>query len=503
MTPRPADSGDTGPVHSGSTQQRQPSARFAKNITRYLCTAAQIDSSFCQRLVRQVVEEPRRAVASSPGVDLETVLRYALSARNRQIIRDTLLALATALWFFILFRVGPDAPSPLLLSVGLIVVAWAIVFGEQLVAYYGVVARRLRHVVFQKDHAPKFVSRRINARLRQIADADRGNITVFRGYSPFLGYGTIIGNWSFAVNIAKPATGRTVRPFTVQELHDHIAARVAALALPGVAIEDRVLVNGDDLLDEIPASVERQILPDRFAAPAGKVEDALVRQLLTDSQGRARTYLCVRIAGWSGELVLCVFLRFDVSPASDLLFVEASYSLLTPIRDTYREVDLVYSRTNPVQVFRIMLRSTRVVTLRVAACWPSLIRFIATPLLRIFRNLRDRWHILGEHSFNYGARLSVREAASDKRYRRYFHQLDSEMYAKTAERRILDALVEFLEDHGIDTTEITQRSETILNNGVLVTGQGSVRANSIVAGANPVVRTVNRVADRSRRRRPT
>src|SRR5215470_97797 len=139
-SPPPAQPAPAGPAQSGQAQwapaQSKPAsaARFAKNVTRYLCTAAQIDSSFCQRLVRHVIEEPRRAVASSPGVDLETVLRYALSARNRQLIRDALLALTTVLWSVILFRPGDGEGSGLfLVSSGTAVVAWVIVFGEQLI----------------------------------------------------------------------------------------------------------------------------------------------------------------------------------------------------------------------------------------------------------------------------------------------------------------------------------------------------------------------------------
>src|SRR5262249_19174087 len=274
-----------------------------------------------------------------------------------------------------------------------------------------------------------------------------------------------------------------VQPFTIQQLHDHIAAQVDALGLPGVAVEDRVLVNGDDLLDEVPAFVERQIVPDPFAAPAASVDAALGRQLLSDNPGRARTYLCVRVAGWSGELVLTVFLRFDITPTQDVLFVEASYSLLTPVREKYREVDLMYAKVNPIQVLRIILRSTRSVVPRLVTCWINLARYLSFPVLRAYRWLRDWWSIQGEHSFNYGARMSAREAVSERRYQRYFHQLDAEMYAKTVERRVLDALGDFLEDHGIDTAEVNERTTTILNNGVLVTGQGSIRAQTVVAGA--------------------
>jgi hypothetical protein len=42
------------------------------------------------------------------------------------------------------------------------------------------------------------------------------------------------------------------------------------------------------------------------------------------------------------------------------------------------------------------------------------------------------------------------------------------------ERQLLDSLVEFLDEHDVDTSEMRQRESTILNNGVMMTG-GSFR----------------------------
>ncbi len=48
---------------------------------------------------------------------------------------------------------------------------------------------------------------------------------------------------------------------------------------------------------------------------------------------------------------------------------------------------------------------------------------------------------------------------------------------------MLEELVAFLDDQGIDTSDLRERSTTILNSGILVQG-GDVRADSLAVGAN-------------------
>lgn len=93
--------------------------------------------------------------------------------------------------------------------------------------------------------------------------------------------------------------------------------------------------------------------------------------------------------------------------------------------------------------------------------------------------------MIRSRSFNYGAAFSLREAASDRLYYRYFQMLDRELYAKTIEHRVLDALVEFMEDHNIDSSDLIQRQTTIYNSGMFAGRDISVSRSSIRAGGGP------------------
>jgi len=464
---------------------------FARDATRYLCAALQMDPALNDKVIRGIIDEEYRAIASSPGVDLVTVLKYGLAARRRHLIRDVVLVVLVVIGVGTVAGQNLDGLGwivPVLLT------AWATVFVETLVTHYGVLAAHLRRDVFDPAKAPSPTSQRAARRLADIGARDRGNLTVFAGYAPFVGYGIAMDSWSFSLNLAKAEEGKTVVPFTVHELRDFVADAVRGIGLPGVVVEDRLFVSGLDLLHGFEPSVQHAILPDELAAPVSRVDDTVLARLHDDTKSRARPYLAVRVGGWSGELVVTMFLRFALLPQKDLLFVEANYSLLPPVRQRYKAVDRLLGRPTAWQLSRFAGES-------LAGLVPAVLggvgRIVAGPLSALARSAKLRHEvreIKEDRTFNYGAAMSLREEASDTRYHRYFQQLDREMYAKLAERRVMDALAEFMAEHNIDTGELSERQTVIMNHGVYVTGQGRLDAQSVAAGPNAIARTFTRAA---------
>jgi hypothetical protein len=50
-----------------------------------------MEESLTREVIDYVVEEPHRAIAITPGADLVAVIKYALHADHRRVIRDVLL----------------------------------------------------------------------------------------------------------------------------------------------------------------------------------------------------------------------------------------------------------------------------------------------------------------------------------------------------------------------------------------------------------------------------
>jgi len=438
------------------------------DVTRYLCCAVQLDSALARRAVEEIVEEPRRAIASSPGIDLSCVLAYALDARTRQATRDLALAVLTVLLLFT-FTAG------LTMVILWLLIAWAVVSGELFFAHYRVIAPQLRRENFRPDAAPQPHVAWRQERLKAAARQDGGNLTVFQGYAPFAGYGTPVEAWSFALRSDELGEGaEAIVPFEVHELYAHVGAAVARLELPGVRVHDRLFVNGEDLRFGLDDSTRDAVLPNPGRAPATAAPAELIRELREDGTQRARPYLALQVTGWNGELVSTLFLRFALLPNRDVIFVEGSTSLLTPVRQEYRTVDTLLDQPTAEQYRAIVAYGLRRMPGLLLGSIPAVLA-AAGGQFRRNRKERDQLRAIKHRSFNYGAPMSIREAAADHRYSRYFQRIDREMYTKVVERRVLDSLIEFLEAHGIDSSDLRDRQTAIYNNGIFVGSNSSLR----------------------------
>jgi hypothetical protein len=461
------------PAFAASVRATQHQEEQPTEATRYLCAAVHMDSSLADTLIREIVEEEHRGIASSPGVDLAAVLKHALDARRRHVARDAALV-TTLICLLVGLMFGGPVLKVLFLLLALAIL-WIIVFGERLVTYYSVLAKSMRRGIFRAEAAPEPVKRRHQQRLAEIADRDAGNVTVYSAFSPFVGHGASIEAWSFVLDVTKPADeGGMVEKFAAPELHQFVEGKLQELGLPRLSIERRTFVNGLDIRHDL------RFLPRPLQSPVTSIDGVIEQQLLEHPEDRARSYTGARVVGWDGELSLTTFLRFVLLPGH--LFAEASFCFLTPVREIYHDVDRLLSRPTLRQTIRIGAK-VALQTPKLAVCSiPSVARAALGPITHARQLRRQRREILAELSFNYGATVSPLELASDRKYQRYFQLLDKDMYAKVVERRIFEALVEFFELHGIATDDLVARQLTILNNGVLVSGQGKVEAGSLAVG---------------------
>ncbi len=449
------------------------------DATRYLCAAVQLNSQLADEVVRDILDEEFKAPPSSPDVDLVPVILHAIAARKRHLVRDVLLTilLISAFWGAYNTRY-----VVVLLALAL---CWVVVVGETLVATYGVVAHDLRPERFKPD-ALSSNDPAIRERLKQVATAARGNVSVYSGYRPFVGSGVPFDAWSFALDIDRAAEGKVAESFTALSIHDFVKQRLGDLRTGEVVLADRVFVDGRDIRED------RRFLPDRFAVPRPKVDRSMVRSLTVEPEDRARPYLTVQISGWRGQLVVSTFLRFVVTPHE--LVVEVTHCLLGPVRDEFQEVDSLLQEPTVRQSIRIGGRALRRTPGHLLRAPFAIAKHLLGPVTTAHHRARQRREIVRSLRFDYGAARSPRETVSDDRYQRYFQKLDSALYTKVIEKRMLQAVEQFLESKGIDTTELTQRQAMIQNNGVLVAAGATVTAGSIAAGTGARARSVIRKA---------
>ncbi|MCF1593514.1 hypothetical protein [Streptomyces muensis] len=338
-------------------------------------------------------------------------------------------------------------------------------------------------------------------RLAAVREAQVGNVTVYSGYTPFVGYSKTSSKWSLAVPLlpADERAGTSARPaepepFTVVELVDHVRARLHAVAergggdadgavesgedaLGSLVIEDRVFASGTTIGDD-----ERFIEAERSIAPTVKLSSAEVEQIMLRPTGTVRHYLAVHVPMWGGDVVPSAFLHFSTTGRT--LHLHCDNHVLGPVAAAYHVVD--------------RLRGPLRADARRGLLMDSLARtggaFFAAPLralhharfeTRHTRRMVDELRAMEQDPvFDYGARVSIREMALSPDYHNYFQVVDAGRIISLVERHTLAAIREFLDARGYDITDFRTQQQTILNQGVIQQGGMSVIGNQAIgAGA--------------------
>ncbi|MFI7024810.1 hypothetical protein ACIBMZ_19050 [Micromonospora sp. NPDC049900] len=522
--------------------QRPASPPVTSEATRYLCVAAHTDERFAERVLDEVLGDEVRAVAPSVGFDVSPVVRHCLVARHRRRRRDLrllvfggLAVLLAPLWTLLVVgamwvgtSLAPFRPTrermlgPLLgmivaaLSALVLLIRFHLITVEEsgpagwlvgrpwLALPAGIAAfltlaihlhgtrwllvTRLRRNVFVAS-APDEVSlpSRYADRLAVVDEAQHGNVTVYGGYLPFVGHGTPVAGWSFALPIrpAEQVAGwsRPERPepapFTVLELIDHVRGRLASLdaglgadRLAGLTLEDRIFVGGHLLTGD------HRLLPDQDRAPRQRFTPEEVRQVAANPQGAARHYLCALVPSWGAEVVAGTFLHFSTD--GKLLYLECARTVLEPPRWAYHEVDRLTDWMSARQLVQMLAVATdRLVPTAVGAAG-RLLTDLGHAVRHRPRQARLRRLAREDLGYDHGARVGVRELATGSDYHNYFQVLDAAKHLKVVERHVLAAIVDFLDERGLDTAEFRSRQTMILNQGIVQTGGLSVVGNQAV-----------------------
>jgi hypothetical protein len=441
-----------------------------EDMTRYLSAAVTFNSDLAKNVIENILEEPYRAIAVTPGVDLVTVLKYALAENRRRIIRDTLLLIYLSI-MIITVLVGFITIPLFVFTIPLFLfISWMTILSERYTRFYGQSSQPLRPGQFDTA-APRSPASN-SYRAQQLARVERahssGNATIYSAFSPFVGYGLITSSWSFVVDVTSPRSNATPRPFTVQQLYDHVEAGLAELDLPGMEFSERLFVNGHDIHGD-PRFLSAQDGP-----PAISVGQDLLTHLIASPEERARPYLAISVAGWQGDLVTTTFVRFLLSRTD--LFVEAARTAVAPLREEFRAVDEL--ERGPVEgEFRALLGQSFRQTI------PLVLRSGSAILYELRRSgRREKKKRRHARKPDYGALISVREVAADTNWQRYFQVFDNARYSKVIEQRIFRSLIEFLEAHDVDTSSLVERAEVLINNGVHISGNATVQAEQIAGG---------------------
>jgi hypothetical protein len=310
-------------------------------------------------------------------------------------------------------------------------------------------------------------------------------VTYHSGRAPFVGSGFPLATWQLAMTL-RPADasagGGTAMTIDPVGLNRDVKARIEQLGadspvtrrLPGLALSDHVYVSGRDTAAPVfhPHELRRSGYP--FET---------VEQVQADPTTPVRHYLRCTIDSWGGELITTVFLHCALQ--GETLYVEFTSCVLPPTPERYHVFGNGVSKEQAV--FLGVVRG-------IAALPFELLRSPFDAIREISRGVsgasRSGTKVgAGDH----GAVAGIRELGTDIYEQNYFQYRDSVKYIEILERQILDALLDYLRENNVDVSELDERANTIVNNGVINYGKMQTAA----AGAGSSAK-VGAVGDHSR-----
>lgn len=366
------------------------------------------------------------------------------------------------------------------------------------------------------------------ARIAAVADAQRGNVSCYSGHSPFVGYGRRDGEWTLSVPLlpADPGPGgergpRTVGGFDAWDVVERLRHRLRGAAqepgaplrgvgsgdratgraaaerdgaggwdgaggrdglggrpgaegrIEGLVVEDRVFVSGREVVRD------GRLLPDPLRPPATRLPTEALRWIARRPDGVARHFLASHVPLWGGEIVPTHFLHVAVEGRT--LHLRCERFVLGPVRRDLHVVDLLPAGAPTARRRRSL--ALRALRRSGGALWAAPRSCLSDALADRRRRVRRRHEARAagdDPAYDRGARISVREAAQGPEYFHHFQLVDALRTLNALDRHALAAVRDFLDDHGVDTTDFRTQTQTILNHGVLQTGGVSVVGNQAV-----------------------
>lgn len=318
-------------------------------------------------------------------------------------------------------------------------------------------------------------------RLAEIEAQNQGNTIVYSGYRPFVGSGVVLRQWNITQRLVRPlpkilgVIDETeldrefeTPPFQAWEINEYVRRYIADLAvdpvperqLSDLTVVDRVFVAGTKISD-----------------PELNTPDWLLAEIIRHPTAPARHYLTCQVVSWGGELVTTVYVHFAVQGKA--LYVELNVVGLLPCDERYRIVDKI-DGTSLRRLLRDAGRALLQAPALVAAAPVSLARATADQAgITLSTRFARRGLRIG---YDYGATTSLREIGTPAVTPDPMQQQDIVKYSRVVERRVLAAILDFLESRQVDITEYRQSSLTVLSAGVVNAGSGNVTVGGNVAG---------------------
>ena len=455
-----------------------------REATRYLSAATQVDIGYASFVVEKVIYEPFRALAPTFGVNVPVVAKWAIKALHTRARRDAVLSMMLLVFVLVSVLTFQWLLMLILLPI-LLLAAWLTVSWEHWKRHNTVTGKMLRDR-FNPGEAPEPRQEAHRQRLQEVEKRRDGNLVVFSGHSAFIGSGKRLYFQKILLDVSrgtenKDGSRKKPKPFDSQDLHTALVEAFdiengLGKKLNNLKVYERLFVNGLNIQDS-----ELFKRADSLHSPPTSVDKKFLAEAAKHPTPEARTYVCVDMTGWKGQLVVTLFVR--AVHTGDSLYIEWTFRVLPPLKKPFLLIDDLYELSRRRQVgmsLRFGLQDT------VPALLSSPLSAVSSyrrPYTAIRRELRQADRIKRGFVFDYGAQRSIREQACGRQRQHYFLARDEHMYVLLAQQKLTQAVGDFLSEHDVALVEFESQTKNIFNQTLNVTNVGDIKdSTGVVIG---------------------
>lgn len=455
-----------------------PKITTSHETTRYLAAATQIDTRYAADVVRRVFGEPLRALAPGYGVDVPVVTMWAAKALRTQAKRDSILITILTAQVATVAVTIITTPWVLLALPFLFLVAWVAASWEYWERIHHCLRKQLLRGRFEPAQAPEPKDPAEADRLSDLRNRKDGNLVVFSGSSAFVGTGATAYNRRMLFDITytkKPEDRTAEEDFTSHDLHVAIVEAFSSesglgKSLENVKVYERLFVNGRHIRGN------DNLLPDPLKPPLTKIAPDLLAAAAANPTDDSRSYVCVEIPGWHGQLVVTLFVRAVYTGKT--LFVEWTFRVLPSLRKQFLAIDTCFEFRVHQQISDSLRAGLRETLPALLASPASVLRRTLAPTAARKRLRWLNYAIPNGYVYDYGATRSIREDASDGTIGNFFLTRDESMYILLSQQTLVRAVHDFLRDHGIELESFDKQAQVIFDNSIHI---GDIKDSSGVA----------------------
>ncbi|MCU7727001.1 hypothetical protein ODJ79_25010 [Actinoplanes sp. KI2] len=432
-------------------------------VDRLLCSYTWLSPAFGRYVYSRLIRPGLRAVPPTHGVDVVALARHTVAARRHRrlvILLALLDVLPAVVGAALILGLGGFSAGHLLEC--LAILAGGTLVYLALIGWHVYATRtRASRLVFAgatggaepRDGVPRLA----DAAEQRLDAYAKANVVVFGGGIPFVGAGELLTRWNVQIDTTRAAKDdkgrpRPLLPVSAEELQKTLSVTVRKAGIDGIRVNNRLFVDG------VRTDAVDGLLPDREKPPSPAVARSEIRRAIQHATETARTYLCIEKPAWAGELVVTVFVR-AVEYGTDL-YVEFYAYVLLPLHPVVAAAEKL-----PVSPAGRVLHVARWTG---PIAWQSLRNAPQTLLM----SARWRWYLARRPAlqrrdirksavFNYGASGGIRAAVAARHRDRLFAYEDEERAVKSIRKQVLKVVVQYVGDHGIDTSELERQQTQI------------------------------------------